>query len=120
MEKETAEWELKKPQKKKWCSFVAEQEQAWGGRGWSGGRPILKQRGWGSATGEREEKGAKADEMERKIQKEDLVVEGGRRECGKGSGNWEEWKAKSFEDCISCTVWKGYGSFSDIDVLDWG
>lgn len=59
--------------------------------------------------------------MEREIQKEDLAESGeSKRECGKGSGNWEEWKAKSFEDCISCTVWKGYGSFSDIDVLDWG
>lgn len=64
--------------------------------------------------------------MEREIQKEDLKRERGERmgdgrarECGEGSGNWEEWKAKSFEDCISCTVWKGYGSFSDIDVLDW-
>ena len=55
----------------------------------------FKEEGWGlgSATGERREKGVKADEMKRKIQKEDLVVERGERR-GQRAGErlWErEW-----------------------------
>lgn len=41
------------------------------------GGPVLKKRGLESATGERGEKGGKADEMEREIRKEDLDRESG-------------------------------------------
>lgn len=117
--------ELRKPQKRR-GSFAAEcGRESWlGAEDESKGGQVLKKKGLESATGARGEKGGEDDEMEGEIWKEDLKREKqGRqraRECGEGSGNWEEWKAKSFEDCISCTVWKGYGSFSDIDVLDWG
>lgn len=58
--------------------------------------------------------------MEREIQKEDLRGEKGdterKWEQRKGSGDWKDWKAKNFVDCVS---WGGAMDHWVIDVLDW-